>query len=334
MMFTARRWLSLAVVAAIAAAPARAADLNKYLPDDTEIVVGIHVTTLAESDLVQKHVPCLVKKYGPELVKRFGEGAGKKLDETLLKELSKFLGDAERVKDWINDNKNAVNRVLIGTTADFEDGNAFLVFEGDFNKDRMKLALDFISKFKALDVAVKPVKEGKYEFYSVKVSGDEDELFVALADDRNVLCCPDRAVMAKALDRGTREKPGVRKELIDVASKIDAKAALWMAAAPKEDDAYVNAHGHVVVTDGIKFFSSVTSKDADAAKDLVSDMKDGLKELGEELKEAVKQYPPLGALKELIEKAEPKADKNVVTLEAEVPAAAVDKLIKDLPALK
>jgi hypothetical protein len=332
-MLITRRWLSLAVFA-VATTPVRAADLSKYLPEDTEIVVGINVTTLVESDLVQKHVPTLVKRYGPDLVKLFAENSGKKIDEDVLKEFNKFLGDTDLVKNWLNANKNGVKRMLIATTADFDDSNAFMVFEGDFNKEKMKQMIDFVGSTKVLDIAVKPVKEGKYEFYSVKMPGEEDELYVGLADDQNVLCCEDKKMMAKALGRVDAKETAVRKELTDVASKIDAKAALWMAAAPKEEDEYVAAHGYVIVTNGIKVVAAVTAKDADKAKDMLSDMKDGIKELGNELEEATKQYAPLAPLRELLKKVEPKLEKNVVTVEGEVPGPTIDKVIKDLPGAK
>src|SRR5206468_1258592 len=47
--------LGLALAAGLAAAPARAAEADKYLPSDTEAVVGINVRQLLDAPLVKKY---------------------------------------------------------------------------------------------------------------------------------------------------------------------------------------------------------------------------------------------------------------------------------------
>ncbi len=334
-MFTAKRWLSLAVVVAFSASETRAAELlNKYLPEDTEVVVGFNVTAVLESGLIQKHVPALLKKYGPDFVQLGIALSGQKIDDDLSKAITKTLTDSDAVRKWLNDNKKVVRRLVIGTTADFDDGNAFLILEGDFNKEKLKEVFANLAKDKPLGVTLKTVKEGKHEFYGVKVPGEEEEMYVALADDANIVCCQDKMALAKALDRSDRKEPAVRKELIEVATRIGGDASLWMVAVPKKGDDYVSAHAYVVVTDGIKLFASVTNKDADSAMTTANDLKGTLKDLIEEIEDAAKQLPPLTALRDVVKKIEPKAEKSVVTVEAELPGATIDKLIKELPANK
>jgi hypothetical protein len=321
------RWLSL-VVLAVAACPSGAAELNKYLPDDTEIVLGINVTTLMDSALVQKQVPALLKKCGADLVKLGVEANGQKLDAELLKTIARTFTDADAVQKWIGDNKHVVQRVLIGTNADYDFASAFVIFEGDFKKDRLRAVFDDIARFKPFGIVVKTVKVDKQEFYSVKVPGDDSAMFVALADDKNIICCEDKDALAKAL---SREKNTLHKELIEVATKIDAKAGLWMAAAPKEMDEFVQSHGSVVVTDGIKVLGSVMCKDADGAKNMASDLKESLLDVADLLDDNAKQFPPLGAVRDILKKVSAKAEKNVTTVEIDLPAAVAEKIIKELP---
>ena len=328
-MFNAKSWLSLVV--AFAAMPVRAADLNKYLPDDTEIVVSIDVTAVLESGLVRKHVPELLKKYGADLLQLGAQASGQKIDDDMLKALTRQLADAEAIRKWIDDNKKVVRRVIIGTSADYEDGNAFVVFEGKFDRARLK---EMGKGLKPLGIVIRTMKDGKHEFFGIKVPGDEDEMFVALADDENIICCQDSKGLVKALERTDRKGSAVRKELIEVANRIDPKAGLWMAAAPKEADEYVNAFGSIVVTDGIRIVAAITSKDADGARNTASDLRESLKEVVAELDEAKKLFPPLGAVRNELKKVEPKAEKNVVSVEIELSGATLDKLIKDLPAIK
>ncbi len=232
-MFTAKRWLALVIVGLVAT-PVRAADLSKYLPDDTEIVVGIDVAAVKQSAVVQKHLPTLLKRFGADLAKLAAEANGQKLDDDALKAITKFLGDADTVRAWLK--QGGIRRYVMATNADFDLSSLCLVCEGDFGKDHVKDLFAFLAKNKPFGVAVKTVKEGKHEFYAVTVPGDNDEYFFALADGTTVVCCTDKARLAKALDRAGRDIPGVRKELIDVAQKIDKKAAVWMAMAPKEMD--------------------------------------------------------------------------------------------------
>jgi hypothetical protein len=330
-MFTTNRWLILAT-ATLAAAPVRAADLSKYLPDDTEIVIGIDIAAVKQSAVVQAHVPTLLKRFGPELVKHAVESNGQTIDADALKAVTKILGDADLVRGWLK--KGGVQRYVIGTNADLDISSLCLICEGDFGKDYLKDMFAFLAKNKPFGIMVKTVTEGRHELYAVTVPGDEDQYFFALADETTVVCCTAKAALAKALDRKPRDKPAVRKELIEVARKIDPKAALWMAAAPKEADEYVDAHASVIVTDGIKLTASVTAKDADAARTAAGDIRDTFKDFAEDLDDAAKQLPPLGMLRDALKKIEPKAEKNVVTIEAGVTGAEIEKLVKELAAVR
>jgi hypothetical protein len=325
-MFAAKRWLAL-VIAPLVATPVGAADLSKFLADDTEIVIGIDVAALKESAVVQKHLPTLLKRFGADLVKLAAEGNGQRIDDDALKAITKFLGDADTVRAWLK--KGGIRRYVIGTNADFDLSSLCLVCDGDFGKD-VKDLFAFLAKNKPFGIAVKTVKEGKHELFAVTVPGDNDEYFFALPDETTVVCCTDKARLAKVLDRAGRDGLSVRKELIDVAKKIDAKAALWLAAAPKEMDEFVNAHASVIVTDGIEVVAALTAKDADAARAAASDVKDELKDFAETIDDAAKQVPPLGMLRDFLNEVEPKADKNVVTIKAELTGAKIDKLVKDL----
>jgi hypothetical protein len=327
-MFTVTRWVALGFMA-LAATSVRAADLSKYLPDDTEIVIGVDLSVLKESAVIQKHVPTLVKRFGPDLIKLVAESSGQKVDDEALKEIAKFVGDPDVVRKWLK--QDILRRFIVGASADFDDASVFMIWECNLERDQVKAFIAFLMATKPLGIAIREVKEGKHELYGVKVPGDDEEMFFALPDDKNIVSCQDRAVLAKVLDRAAaRKEPGVRKELIDVAQRVERNASIWVAAAPKESDEYVTAHASVIVSDKIKLVGSITAKDADAAKTTASDVKDGLKDAAETLDDAAKQLPPLGMLRDVLKKIELKADKNVVTVEAEMTAAMIDKLVKDL----
>ena len=176
----------------------------------------------------------------------------------------------------------------------------FVVVEGAFGKGKGKEWFDGLIKYKPIGLAVKPLKEGKHEFWSLQTAGNDEVMFVAQADATTVIGCQSKDVLLKALSRSGRDKLAVKEKLIEVANRIDPKANLWMAAAPKEMDEYVTAHASIIVTDGIKVVATVANKDADAARNMVSDLKEEMKDLADLLDDAAKQLPLRAAVRDVL----------------------------------
>jgi hypothetical protein len=323
----ASRWLTLAVAAVFAAPPSRAAELSKYLPDDTEIVMGVQVTKLMEAPLVRKHLPAIVKKYGPDVVKFGAEASGQKLDDNILKAITTGLSDADAIRKFLDDNKTRVERITFATTSNEADERVFLVIEGDLNREKIAA---FLGAAKLFGVDLKTEKAGKHDIYVVKVPGEDEEMFFALVDDRTIVAATQKEDVVKALGRAEKKETAVRKELRELAGNVDEKAVFWFVAAPKETDEYVTAVGTVFVTDGVRLTTAITTKDADAAKDLADDVKKGLKDATEALEDFAKDFKPLGAVLNILKKVTPEVEKNAVKVTVELPAETIEKMVKDL----
>src|SRR5437879_4116042 len=79
MQFSRRSQVVLAALAMIAlAVPARAAEVNKFLPDEAEIIMVLNVQQIIQSPLVQKHGVAHVKQLlqADEKVKKILEAVG------------------------------------------------------------------------------------------------------------------------------------------------------------------------------------------------------------------------------------------------------------------
>ncbi len=89
MMLRRSVWLC-ALSAFAAAAPARAAELDKYLPEDTEMVVSVNVRQVLDSEFYKKNVGDAARdalngvEQVPEILKDLGFDPFKDLDRVIV----------------------------------------------------------------------------------------------------------------------------------------------------------------------------------------------------------------------------------------------------------
>jgi hypothetical protein len=316
----------------VAVRPAVAAELNKYLPEDTEVVVGVNVRQALAAPLIDRHLPELLKKYGPLAVTALADGAGNdKIDEKSAETLKGLFADAGAIRKWLGAQKETVSRVLLASNGDEKDDRFFVVLEGKFDRAKLSQGVEDLARAKFLGVVIKVFKVDEREVWEVKLPGDDQPLFAALADEGNLLLSSDRKDMEKALARVDKDRGAVRKEMAEVAAKVDGKQTLWIAAAPKGDEGFKSLQGGLTVSDGIKVRLTFTAKDADGARELADDLKEAVKAGVAMLKELAERVKVLAPLIDLAKKVEPSVDRTVVTVDLEVPAKVLEQLIKDLP---
>ena len=182
-----------------------------------------------------------------------------------MKLIADRLKDADALRKFVNDNKSYCRRVLFATTVDTADEKALVVFEGEFKRDELLSLMERIAKDKPWGISLQRVQEGNHDYWVLKPRSDAEEMFLAVPDGTTVLLSQKKEELVKALDRAGRDKPSVRKELQEVMARIDPKASVWFATAPKEKDEYINAFAQLIVADGMTFKAAITAKDADGA---------------------------------------------------------------------
>jgi hypothetical protein len=321
MQFRRRLPLSfvLAGVLAAGANPARAAEVDKYLPADSEVIFVINVQQILDSPLIKKHA------LGP------------------IREMLKGNAEAQRVFtalgfDPLRD-VTSLTAVMPGISPN-EKG--LLILHGRFDTAKFHAQAEETAKNKA-DI-LKIHKEGTEKVFEVKPPGQDSPLFVGLVDGTTVVASPGRDYVLRAFATRAGKKDGtVKKEVQALIQKTDAKQSFWLAVPgstlgksefasderAKKTLAKVEAFTlGATLADDIQAHVTITAKNAEGAKDLAQELKEGLEQakglvtiLAGSQKELAPVVDLLGAIKMSTEG-------NMVVLRAGMSAEALEKSLR------
>src|SRR4051794_40713779 len=156
MQFSRRPQIVLAALAMLAlAVPARAADVNKFLPDDAEIIMVLNVQQILQSPLVQKHG---------------------------LPHIKQILQTNEQVKQILTavgfDPLKDLTRITAAASAVSPDAKGAIIAEGKFDLSRIEAKVEELTKEKK-DM-LKIVKEGDHKLLQIKNPEQEKPSYAAL----------------------------------------------------------------------------------------------------------------------------------------------------------
>lgn len=308
----------LAVVVMLLAAPgaSRAADLDPFVPADTESYLAVEVRTLLTAPLVKNHLA------GParELLRNAGE----------INDVLSDLG-FDPLKD--------LHRLVLAAPRGTDTDRGLIIARGSFDLDRFRKKAEQAARDHADALKVHKVPLGggaSHLVYEVVLSG-QDALFVALVDARTLIASPGKDYVVDALKAGRQGKPPVlrNKEFQQTLEKLDPKltvavALLGKAFTGKESslpEPVSRALGHVEVLGGGVLVSNeiqadlvVVTRDEKAARSLRQSVDRslklglvGLSLLGEDRKE-------LGLLLEVVKTIRTGSKGKVVSLSARLTA--------------
>ncbi len=199
-----RRLLVGAVLAAAAAAPARAAEVDPLLPAESDSVIFVNVRQILDSDLVKKYALGQIKQA------LAGNDAKKMLDKLGL----------DPLKD--------VNQVTAGSWGkNPEDMNFVAVVRGKFDPKKLFEAAQEEAKKDGDKVAI--VEDGKYKLVKFTQDKEPKEVYLSVADEKTLLAGSSKKVVTAALAAAEKgeAKPKLKKDLADLVAKQDEKASLF-----------------------------------------------------------------------------------------------------------
>jgi hypothetical protein len=313
--------LGLAVV--LAAAPAaRAADVDKLLPTDSEYVIYFNVKQILESDIV--------KKYALEQMKQALQG-----------------NDAQKVLTELGlDPLKDIDRVTIGATGTTpEDTKGLIIVTGKFDPDKLYKAAEAEARKDADKFSM--IKDGKDVLFKFQPENG-NPVYGTVVDDKTVVLGSDKKMVTTALAAATAGKPaGVSKDVAALVGKMDAKASMWVVAVTKGKLDKVRLPGgpggnqkiqeQIAGLDNVTVTLRVTG---DVSLDVNLGMKDdaAADEMGKTVEETLGQVrgflPIIAAnddrLKPLVEVAKTlksEVRSRVVTINAKMSGAAIGNLV-------
>lgn len=310
----------LAAVCLVWLAPARAAEVDKLLPNDTEILVTINLRQILDSPLV--------KKYALEHMK------------TALKSNR----ETEQVLDALGlDPLTDVNSIAIAGPGGEDPEKGLFIIHGKFNKAKFEAkAKEEADKAGHLKIT----KAGDYTVYEVAIDspGPVKTMYVAVADPSTIVASPGKSYLTDALDKLNGKKQGaVSKEFQALIAKEDSKQSVWivlLSSALKKSNLaneekvkemlgkFQSFSGGLTLTDEVRLDANISAKDAAAANDLKKELSGGLEQAKGLAAIFAANQPNLAPLGEVLDSIKVNTEKNSVVVKAKVSKDVIEKAIK------
>ncbi len=269
------------LLASVGMFPARAADVDPYLPDDTEAVLTVNVRQILEAPFIKKNA-----------------AAG----------LKNLLGDAligKHLKDLDLDPQKDLDSLVL-TNSGGDPDRSLLIVHGRFEVAKFEAKADELARSQPKSWKITKIPDGKGGQYKVLESTrwfdlssgrprtKEQPAYLALLDKRVLIGSPAKDLLIDALDKAKGSKKGTlkSKELKGLLEKANGKQSIWIALLPKavgklipdDDDSPVRDEldkieaisGGITVDDEVKLELALSVKDADVAKELSTEINEGL----------------------------------------------------------
>jgi hypothetical protein len=268
----AHRCLAFLLLSALAA-QAPAAEVDRFLPADAEIVVTVNVRQMLDSSLIKEQALDLLR-----------DGL-KSLDmaEDILKELG-----FDPFKD--------LDRIVAGGPAGKEPDRGLLIVHGRFDVAKFKAKAEESAKTFGDALKVLKVPDGlggNFVVYQVSPPEMPAPVFVALAGKDTLLASPGKDYVVDALRRQARKEPVALKDKVfqEMLEKLDDKQSISFAATgpalangalqgtPAADSLakIIGLGGGITLSEDLKIEAVVTSKTAAEANELHEAADKGLK---------------------------------------------------------
>jgi hypothetical protein len=320
-MVNLRRFqIGLIACAVLATAlPIHAADVDKYLPDDTEVVLVVNAKQLLDSPLVTKHFLEHIR-------------AALKSNEEATKILESLGFDP--LKD--------LTRVTAAMSLLGSDAKGLIIMHGRFDPSKFETKAEDVVKEKG-DV-LKIHKDGNRKVYEVKVEGGEKPAFVGIVDPTTIVAGPEKQYILDAFAKAAgSKKAAVKKELQELVEKADAPQSVWFAAtanaflkgelsadekAKKNIEKMHNITGGITVDKGIQARLVIAAKSPENAKELSEDIKVGLDQAKGLLALLADQNKEIAPLVDTIGGLKVNTEGSNITLKTEVSEQVIEKGLK------
>lgn len=330
-----RRAPWLLVVTLAFAAPASAAEVDKYLLDDTDAVLGLNVRLLLESPLVKKHYLPLAQGIlsKPEVASQFrdyGIDPLKDVDRVLL-----VHGDS-------------CHRSVDGK----EQISPLVIVRGRFDLVKFSAKTAQLAQFAPQLVQLQRTPSGGTLY---EVTLEKTTLFIAMPDRTTLVGSLFKEAVSDALDKGTGKKKTHLKHygMRFLIEQADYKNALWAAALGRaaiggesplpvskgkkvesgarqklSDSGVREVSGGITVADGIKVALRIKVEDPETAKTVSDALNQFLPQLGAKDFDGKLADKKAAPARELLRSLAVAAEDNDLIVQGSVPGKVIVDSLK------
>jgi hypothetical protein len=267
------RTLAVFLAVLLSAPLGRTAEVDPYLPEDTESVLNLNIRQILDSDLIKKH--------------------------NLLTLAQEALRGNDQVQDILKDLGfdpfKDLDRIIVAAPGGTEKDRGLVIVHGRFDVAKFKTKAEEVAKDQSEHLKIHKILSGKHLLYEVNHPDLDDPLFVALAGRDTVLVSAGKDYVVDALKKsGNSEKPALKNKTFQtLLEKLDAKQSLSLAVVknPGIQKAVKKASGDIqamiekiqalggglTISDEIKLELVATTKNNRDAKDLGESVSASLK---------------------------------------------------------
>jgi len=328
-------WLIvLSLAGAAFGARAGAADVDRYLPDESNFIAALDFHSLVDAPIFKNNAPEFVARYGiqvyeamaafdPQFQKSFKE------KRFLLKQI---LTNRELVSKMLKEWGEAVASVTVAGNSD-DPQSVLLVVRGDFTAAGMKTALEGGSFFSGKTLKTEPL--GRRTLYRINGLGADKEAvnYGVLLEDGVCVFSPSRDSIEEAAAKadGKRETK-LSKRMRAVLDGMDRKQTLWLCGVSrKEGEEADSFHAVVSVAKDVQLTFAAQARSADAARKQADEMNQALDQAKELLAQLAESAPPLKPLSEQLKSFKLAADDSTVVGRLTVTQMTLDQMLNAKP---
>lgn len=314
-----------------ATAPAKAADLSKYVPDGSGVYVHVNVRQFLAAPVVRKAIPMAVDKYGDKLMdlfqlaKAFDPNAAnipnaqvqKVIDE--LKKPETIAKGFDAAKDGLTD------VVFAGVPGDDEKGLVIFKCHEMVTGDLVKGFLPVIQANPQIPFQIKTTEKVGKTIFEFQVPQQPQPIYIALPEAGVICMGPSKDQIEKVIAGGS--SAGMKadlKKLVD--QKKDSDFVFFAMAGPSKDaNAPLSGWGRLVLAKDITGEMSATFSSAEKATEHAKEANDHLNQFAEMIKGML--GPKAGDVAPVLAKMKAVASGNSVNAKGTIPGDVVEKLL-------
>jgi hypothetical protein len=304
----------------------RAADSDKLLPAESEVVIQINYKQILESELIKKYA---------------------------LEQMKQALESQAEVKNVLNelglDPFKDIHRIVIaGEMKSGEEGRGLIIGYGNFDPEKLFAAAEAYSKKKPDTFSL--IRDGEIIMFKVQPENGQMPLYATVLDDKTVIAGSDKKIVQDAIAAAKGNKrPRIKPELAALLKKMDEKASISACALVKGklDDVNIPPGAPVDLTKfqdllpkmetmsmtlrigkDIKLEMSMGMANDDAADEMSKAVKNLLNDVKPLLQLAVAADPRTKPLTDVVNSIKVNSKSKEVILTGEISEANIQRMIK------
>jgi hypothetical protein len=324
-----RMYILAAVAAGLAAAaPAGAADLDKYLPEDTGLYIHIGTKNFLTAPVVRKAIPMAFDKYGDQIIpliglaKQFNPQAPDVPEEQIKQGINE-LKKPETIATAFDAAKDFAPELVIAGSADAPDRVLVLVKASD------QLTPEMVDGFAGLagqtgQLKLNKTKAGRATVYEINVPQQPQAIFATVPEAGVLIFGVSKEAIEAAAKAGGDAK--IDAGLKDLIAKRDAaKDFVFFAGAKGKGDGRETFVGSLVLDRDISGRMRGTFATPEEAKQKADELNQNLAKMVGGLKDALGDKAQ--DLKGQLDSMKATVSGKTVNFEGKLPGTVVEKLL-------